>query len=111
MVKFVAIALVAFVALQASLVSARASGPVAEKSAWDTLAEDAQKALKDFADATGLSDVTPEKIVKKIDEDAKIVAKNVDAFVEKLKKDVDAKKPEVDKVIKAVQAELAKTSE
>ncbi|KAK9872829.1 hypothetical protein WA026_019614 [Henosepilachna vigintioctopunctata] len=112
MKKFVAISLVVFVAFQASLVSARASSPAKpEHSAWDTLAADTQKIVKDFGEALGLNDISPEKVLKKIDTDAKAVASKVDEFVQKLKKDIDAKKPEIANALKSYEAGLTKTSE
>ncbi|XP_045468718.1 uncharacterized protein LOC123676668 [Harmonia axyridis] len=110
MVKYIAVVLVAIVALQAALVSARATAP-AEPNVFDTLAADARKAVKDFADATGLSSLSSEKVISTIETDAKKVAANLDAFVEKVKKDLDAKKPEIEKVLKSVEAELTKTSD
>lgn len=108
--KVAILAIFAVVALQSTLISAKAVVP-AEKSIIETLSEDAQNVIKSFADATGLTNLTSEKVIQTIETDAKKIAANIDGFVEKVKKDLDAKKPEINKVIKNVQTELLKTSE
>ncbi|XP_045479676.1 uncharacterized protein LOC123684448 [Harmonia axyridis] len=107
--KFIATTILCLIAFQASMTTAKVV-PV-QKSVFETLAEDARNVVKSFADATGISTLSSEKVIQTIEIDAKKVAANIDSFVEQVKKDVDANKPELDKVIKQVKTELIKTSE
>ncbi|XP_044749523.1 uncharacterized protein LOC123310175 [Coccinella septempunctata] len=112
MKKFSALIILALTMIQSTLLVAKDAKIVpAQKSIIDTLSEDARDLLRSFADATGLNELSAEKLLKIIESDAKVVAANIDGFLEKVSQEIEAKKPELQNIIKTVQNDLTKVSD